>query len=106
MKGRSSPRFPVEYPVSCEFRRASVQMTAVNISRTGLLLTGPELLPVGAVVNLRFAVAAVGEIEIKGLVRHVVSGCGMEFVEVLPEQQLRLCLYLDKVEAAAAGAGT
>ena len=39
---------------------------------------------------MRFSLGEAEEIELRGLVRHQVHGRGVEFVEVLPDQQMQL----------------
>ena len=56
----------------------------------------------GPLVNLRFSLREAEEIELRGLVRHHVYGCGGEFVEVLPDQQMQLMDYLDRFDDASA----
>jgi len=82
-----------------EFQGATIEGVAVNISRLGLLVSGSELPPVGALVSLRFSLGEAEEIELQGMVRHRVHGCGVEFIEVLPGQQMKLMAYLDKFAA-------
>ena len=59
-------------------------------------MTGPQLPQVGALVKLRFSLEGAGDFEFNAVVRHLVHGCGVEFMEVLPEEQLRLIAYLEK----------
>ncbi len=97
-------RVPVRFPVTCEIRGDTTQMQALNVSRGGLLITSPKPLPVGSLVTLRFTLGEGSELQIKGLVRHSVAegSCGVEFVEVLPNQQEKLAAYLAATASAAA----
>lgn len=96
-------RIPARFPVSCEVRGVQTQARALNISGGGLLVAGPELLAVGSVVTMRFTLGAAGDIELRGFVRHAVKekGCGVEFIEVLPQEKEKLDAYLAAVVAAA-----
>ena len=85
MEARRHPRLPMQGSVWYESGGTTTETFAVNISRIGLLVSGPKLPNVGSLVNLRFSLGEADEIELKGLVRHRVHGCGVEFVEVLPD---------------------
>ena len=98
MEARRYPRLPLQGAVWCEVGDTTTETFAVNISRVGLLVSGPKLPKVGSVVNLRFSLGEAAEIQIRGLVRHQVHGCGVEFVEVLPGQQMQLMDYLDRFD--------
>ena len=95
------PRFPLEIPVSCKFQGRTLETFGVNISRLGLLLAGSELPAVGSQVELRFSLDGGEQIEVNGLVRHFVYGCGVTFVEILPEDGIRLITYLDRMRSPA-----
>src|SRR5258706_562561 len=103
---RTSTRHRVKLPVSCEINGKSIPMTAANISRGGMMLVAPEILKVGTMAKLKFALNDCGVIEVKGMVRHSVveGGCGVEFVEIHQADQERLAEYLEKSQAAAAAA--
>ena len=84
-------------------------MQAANISRGGIMLLAPELLPVGTIAKLCFDLEGRGRIEVRGMVRHAVmeKGCGVEFVEVQATDQQRLGEYLEThSENAASAAGS
>ncbi len=101
MDRRSHPRFPIELPVIAETPGRVLAMRAVNISRTGLLVTGSELLPVGSPV--RFRLPLTEEIELEGgVARHTVHGCGVQFVAIKPEEQNKLSAYLDQLASMIA----
>ncbi len=104
MLGRRHPRYPARFNIFCEFRGVRHEIEAINLSRGGLLVVATDVLEVGSLVKLRFSLGNAGEIELKGLVRHVAEekGCGVEFIELLPKQQLRLGAYLKKVSAEEA----
>ena len=102
MEKRLHPRFPVEIPVRCEFGDHTRQFRVVNISRLGVLVKGTELPQVGTLVTMRFSLAGSEETEMTAVVRHHVHGDGVEFIgveftEVLPEQQVQLIDYLDRL---------
>ena len=96
-------RHAARFPVSCEVRGVRTQAQGMNISGGGLMVVGPELLAVGSIVTMRFSLGAAGDIELKGFVRHAVKekGCGVEFIEVLPQEKEKLNAYLASVAAAA-----
>ena len=98
MEARSHPRLPLQGSVWCESGGTTTETFAVNISRVGLLVSGPKLPKVGSLVNLRFSLGEAEQIELRGLVRHQVHGCGVEFVEVLPDHQMKLIAYLDRFD--------
>ena len=102
MEARRHQRLPMQGVVWCGVGGTTTEAFAVNISRVGLLLSGPKLPGVGSQVNLRFSLGEADEIELRGLVRHLVHGCGVEFVEVLPDQQMRLIAYLDRFDNLSA----
>ncbi len=102
MEGRCYPRLPLQGAVWCESGSTTTETFAVNISRVGLLVSGPKLPKVGSLVNLRFSLGEAEQIELRGLVRHQVHGCGVEFVEVLPDHQMKLIDYLDRFDDASA----
>jgi c-di-GMP-binding flagellar brake protein YcgR len=93
---RDAPRQRVRFPVSCEVAGKIFEMQAANISRGGIMLLAPELLPVGTMAKLTFDLEGRGRIEVKGMIRHAVmeKGCGVEFVEVQAADQQRLSEYL------------
>ena len=102
MEKRRHPRFPVEIPVRCEFGDHARQFRVVNISRFGMLVKGIELPQVGTLVTMRFSLAGSEETEMTAVVRHHVHGgevefIGVEFIEVLQEQQMQLIDYLDRL---------
>ncbi len=97
---RRYSRFPLEIPVSCKFQGRTVETFGVNISRLGLFLAGPKLPAVGSQVQLRFSLGGGEQIEVNGLVRHFVYGCGVTFVETLPEDRIRLIVYLKRFSRA------
>ncbi len=97
---RSCPRFPVQVPVLIEFCGKVFETHAVNISRAGLLVTGAEVFPPGSSVTLRLTLTR--EIELKGVVRHTVHGCGIQFIGIPPDEQAKLNAYLDRVAMAVA----
>ena len=101
IESRSYPRFPVHVPVTAEWPPNVIEMEVVNISRAGLLMTGAELLPVGLQLTLRFILTT--QIELKGVVRHAISGCGVEFIALPPEEQAKLHAYLDRLAAMVVG---
>ena len=103
---RSSPRQRVRFPVSCEVAGKAFEMQAANISRGGLMLLAPELLPVGTMAKLIFNLEGRGQIEVKGMIRHAVmeKGCSVEFVEVQAADQQRLSEYLEASSDNAANA--
>lgn len=96
-------RIPSRFPVSCEVRGVQTKAQALNISGGGLMVAGPELLAVGSVVTMRFSLGAAGDVELRGFVRHAVKekGCGVEFIEILPQEKEKLDAYLSAVVAAA-----
>lgn len=99
MDARRYLRIPIHFTVECEYRGENRSLQALNISRGGLLASGPEILAVGSLVKLRFAMGEAGRIELKGIVRHATDekGCGVEFIEILPHQQAQLQTYLELV---------
>ena len=65
-------------------------------------MKGTELPQVGTLVMMRFSLAGSAEMEMTALVRHYTHGCGvefigLEFIEVLPEHQMQLIDYLDRL---------
>ncbi len=100
MEQRSCPRFPVQVPVLVEFFGTVFEMTAVNISRAGLLVAGSETFPTGSFVRLRLNLTT--EIELEGAVRHTVHGCGVQFIGIGPDEQAKLGAYLDRLAGAVA----
>ncbi len=94
---RGSARRRVRFPVSCEVGGKIVEMQAANVSRGGIMLLAPELLPVGTMAKVCFDLEGRGRIEIRGMIRHSVmeKGCGVEFLEVQLADQARLGEYLD-----------
>jgi hypothetical protein len=103
---RAAWRKRVRLPVSCEVAGKIVEMQAANISRGGIMLLAPELLPVGTMAKLCFDLDGRGRIEVRGMVRHAVmeKGCGVEFVEFQAADQQRLCEYLETSSGNAASA--
>ena len=100
MERRNHPRFLQRVPVTVECSGELFEMEAVNISRAGLLLAGPQLLPIGSPLTLRLALTR--EIELHGFVRHQVNGCGVQFIALPLEEQAKLHAYLDRLAAAVA----
>ena len=93
MDRREDTRFQLQVPVTVECSGRVVEMVAVNISRSGMLLAGPELVPVGQPLTLRLNLTR--DLELQGVVRHAVNGCGVQFVAFPPEEQARLTAYLE-----------
>ena len=106
IENRASPRIPVKLPVSCEVAGKVVAMTAINISKGGMMLVAPEILKVGAMAKLKFELTGGSMIEVKGMIRHAVieAGCGVEFVEVQAADQEKLAAYLETAQAASGAA--
>lgn len=100
MELRNHPRFLVRVPVTVECSGKVFEMEAINISRAGLLLSGPEPLPGNSPLTLRLALTR--EIELQGFVRHQVSGCGVQFISLPLEEQAKLNAYLNKLATAVA----
>ncbi len=100
MEHRNHPRFLVRVPITVECSGKVIEMAAINISRAGLLLAGPEVLPANSPLTLRLALTR--EIELQEFVRHQVSGCGVQFIALPLEEQAKLNAYLDKLAAAVA----
>ena len=90
-------RYPVDFGVVCRFRGQEQQGRALNLSRGGVLVSTPDLLPVGIFAEVSFAVPGAESIQFKGIVRHASQerGTGVEFLEVLPRHRARLAAYLD-----------
>lgn len=100
MERRSCPRFPVQVPVLIEFCGQAFEAHAVNISRAGLLVAGSEAFPPGSSITVRLMLTR--EIELQGVVRHTVHGCGVQFIGIPPDEQAKLNAYLDRIAMAAA----
>ena len=62
MEARHHPRLPIQGSVWCESADTTTETFAVNISRVGLLVSGPKLPEVGSLVNLRFSLGEAEEI--------------------------------------------
>lgn len=101
-ENRRTARYPVNFEVVCRWKGGQQEGRALDLSRGGLLIASQELLRVGALVEVSFALPGAEPIIFKALVRHasVDHGTGIEFAEVLPHHQARLFAYLDRLDAA------
>ena len=92
-KGNLRPEIPVQ--TICDWLTTKLP---IRWRSSGLM----RVPAVGSLINLRFSLGEAEKIELRGLVRHRVHGCGVEFVEVLPDQQMRLIAYLDSFNLRSA----
>jgi hypothetical protein len=100
MNLRDSPRFPVSIPVICDFQGQISEAETVNISRAGLMLSGRNLPPQGAVIKVRITLTY--ELELECEVRHAVHGCGVRVLSMSPEYQGKWNAYLDRLATLVA----
>lgn len=107
---RRALRYPADFRVMCRCKEQHCEGCAINVSRGGLLVSTPELLPVGAILEISFEMPGSEPMSFKALVRHasVEGGTGIEFLEALPRYQQALAAFLERLDLecrAAAGFG-
>lgn len=106
LKERRSPRIPVNLRFTYRFEEQIGQAFSREISAYGVFLKTNLSAPEGALMNLSFRLPGEGdEIHCMGVVRLTngftglagdVSGLGIEFEHVEPEDQVRFLHFVDK----------
>lgn len=107
---RRQLRYPADFRVMCRGKGQQCDGSAINVSRGGVLISTPEVLPVGMILEVSFDMPGAEPISFKALVRHVSAdgGTGIEFLEALPRYQQALAAFLERLDLecrAAAGFG-
>jgi c-di-GMP-binding flagellar brake protein YcgR len=99
---RRYPRYPFNFPLTCEVRGEIETVRGINISEGGLLVAATTSLGIGSRVTLRFHLGNAGEISLQGTVRHAVEERhGTEFIELSEEDQQRLQDYIRQAASDA-----
>ncbi len=105
---RTFPRFSVDLPIEYYQINSSSSQTgrALNASEGGLLIYFPEQMEIGQHLNLKFFFSSSSELKtIEGVVEVVWTDiylgkdwgdyrCGVEFINISPEDRTRLKTFL------------